>query len=300
MQKETKGMLVALVGIVMFSLTLPMTRLAVQEIDPVWLAFARAEVAALFGGLALLWFKVPFPARHLWPQIAWSILGVVIGFPLFTSIAMRYTDASHGAIITGLLPIATAAIATFTSKERPSFRFWLSAILGAALVVGYALWQSKGALQIGDVAMLIAVLLGACGYAFGGKLSQAIGGWQAISWVLVCAAPFLAIPLTYLAFKAGFNEGLLSGAKLKAAVSWQSWGAFAYVSVFSQLVGFFFWYGGMAIGGVARVSQVQLLQLFFTLSFAWVINGETIAPITWLVCVLVAAVIIVNKRSVIR
>jgi drug/metabolite transporter (DMT)-like permease len=299
MQKETKGMLLALVGIVMFSLTLPMTKHAVQEIDPIWLAFARAEVAALLGGMALLWFKVPFPARHLWPQIAWSILGVVIGFPLFTSIAMRHTDASHGAIITGLLPIATATIATITSKVRPSFRFWLSAMVGAALVVGYALWQSKGSLQIGDAAMLVAVLLGACGYAFGGKLSQAIGGWQTISWVLVCAAPLLIVPLAYLAFKAGFNDGLLSGARLNANVSWQSWAAFAYVSVFSQLVGFFFWYGGMAIGGVARVSQVQLLQLFFTLSFAWAINGESVSPVTWLVCVLVAAVVVVNKRSAI-
>jgi drug/metabolite transporter (DMT)-like permease len=298
LQKETLGMLLGLVGVIMFAMTLPMTRIAVKEINPIWLAMARAELAAILGAVALIWFKVPFPKRAFWPNIAWSIVGVVIGFPLFTSIAMRYTDASHGAVITGLLPLATAVFAIVTSKDRPSLGFWLSAMAGSGLVLGYALWQSQGALQVGDLAMLAAIIFAGLGYAFGGKLSQTIGGWQAISWVLVCAAPLVAVPLIYMTYNAG---GLLGSAQVgPAAISSNSWWAFAYVTVFSQFVGFIFWYGGMAIGGVARVSQVQLLQLFFTLGFAGLINNEIVAPITWLVCFLVAITILVNKKTAIK
>jgi drug/metabolite transporter (DMT)-like permease len=298
LQKETLGMLLGLVGVIMFAMTLPMTRIAVKEINPVWLALARAELAAILGAAALIWFKVPFPKRVFWPNIAWSIVGVVIGFPLFTSIAMRFTDASHGAVITGLLPLATAAFAMLTSKDRPSLAFWLSALAGSCLVLGYALWQSQGAIQIGDLAMLAAIIFAGLGYAFGGRLSQTIGGWQAISWVLVCAAPLVALPLIYMAYNAG---SLLGSAQIgPTAISTTSWWAFAYVTIFSQFVGFIFWYGGMAIGGVARVSQVQLLQLFFTLGFAGLINDEIVRPITWLVCFLVAITILINKKTAIR
>jgi drug/metabolite transporter (DMT)-like permease len=298
LQKETLGMLLGLVGVIMFAMTLPMTRIAVKEINPVWLALARAELAAILGAAALIWFKVPFPKRVFWPNIAWSIVGVVIGFPLFTSIAMRFTDASHGAVITGLLPLATAAFAMLTSKDRPSLAFWLSALAGSCLVLGYALWQSQGAIQIGDLAMLAAIIFAGLGYAFGGRLSQTIGGWQAISWVLVCAAPLVALPLIYMAYNAG---SLLGSAQIgPTAISTTSWWAFAYVTIFSQFVGFIFWYGGMAIGGVARVSQVQLLQLFFTLGFAGLINDEIVRPITWLICFLVAITILINKKTSIR
>jgi drug/metabolite transporter (DMT)-like permease len=298
LQKETIGMMAGMIGVIMFAMTLPMTRIAVKEINPVWLVLARAELAAILGGAALIYFKIPFPKREFWPNIAWSIIGVVVGFPLFTSIAMRFTDASHGAVITGLLPLATAVFAMMSSKERPSLAFWLSAIAGSGLVLGYALWQSQGALQTGDLAMLAAIVFAGLGYAFGGRLSQEIGGWQAISWVLVCAAPLVALPLIYMAYDAG---SLLASAKIgPATISATSWWAFAYVTVFSQFVGFVFWYGGMAIGGVARVSQVQLLQLFFTLGFAGLINNEIVRPVTWLICFLVAITILINKKTAIK
>jgi drug/metabolite transporter (DMT)-like permease len=296
--KENTGLLLGLVGVIMFSLTLPMTRLAVKEIDPVWLALARAEIAALLGGLALLWFKVPFPPRALWPTIAWTIIGVIFGFPVFSSIAMRYTDASHGAVVVGLLPLATAVVATLYASEKPSRAFWLTALAGSLVVISYSLWQSQGELKIGDASMLVAIVLCAFGYALGGKLAQAIGGWQAISWALVCAAPIVAIPLAWLAFTQG---GILASAKIgTSAISSNSWWAFAYVSVFSQLVGFFFWYGGMAIGGVARVSQVQLLQMFFTLIFAGLINQETVGWPTWVVALVVVSIVLINKKTTIK
>jgi drug/metabolite transporter (DMT)-like permease len=287
--RENLGMLLGLIGVLMFSLSLPMTRLAVKEIDPIWLALARAELAALLGAGALLWFKVPFPSKELWPKIFWTIIGVIFGFPIFSSISMRYTDASHGAVVNGLLPLATAIIVSIFSAERPSRAFWLSAIAGSSLVVGFAMWQSKGALQI-------------VGYALGGKLAQAIGGWQAICWSLVCAAPFVLIAMLLLAW---FRDGVLESITVAGGVdwkrvTWQSWGAYLYVAIFSQLIGFFFWYGGMAIGGVARVSQVQLLQLFFTLGFASLINQEVVSSGTWIVGFLVVIVIVINKKAAVK
>jgi drug/metabolite transporter (DMT)-like permease len=295
-------MLLGLVGVLMFSLTLPLTRLAVRQIDPVWLALARCALAALVGGVALIWFKVPFPRRDLWPKIFWTIIGVIFGFPIFSSISMKFTDASHGAVIAGLLPLTTAIIATTFSSERPSIKFWFTAFAGSALVVGFALWQSKGAIQIGDLAMLVAVLAASTGYALGGKLAQAIGGWQAISWSLVIALPIVVIGLFLLAWlRGGFVESLtVNGLGDWHNISWQNWACFVYVALFSQLIGFFFWYGGMAIGGVARVSQVQLIQLFSTLTFAALINQEVVSQETWLVGLLIVLIIFINKKAAIK
>ncbi len=298
LKTETKGMLIGLVGIIMFSLTLPMTRIAVQEINPIWLALARCEIAAVLAAVILLLRKESFPKRHLWPKIFWTSIGVIFGFPIFSSIAMRYTDASHGAIITGLLPITTALIATQLAKEKPSAGFWITAVAGSAVVLGYALWQSKGAVEIGDAMMLIAVIAGAVGYALGGQLATSIGGWQAISWALVCSAPFVTLALGALAyFQGGWAQSI---APVVSNISAKSWLGLAYVTIFSQLVGFFFWYGGMAMGGVARVSQVQLMQLFFTVGFASVLNKEEVSASTWIVVIVVVLIIFLNKRTSVK
>jgi len=254
-------MLLGLVAVAMFAMTLPMTRLAVAELDPVWLAFARAEGAALLAAIALIVTRSRPPARKHWPALAATAGGVVVGFPLFSSIAMRHTDASHGAVITGLMPLATALIATRLAGERPSRGFWLAAIAGSLLVCGFALREGAGRLGAGDLAMLAAVATGAAGYAWGGRLARELGGWQTIAWALVFSAPVLAPPTLWLTLRADFSTAGLA-----------AWSGFAWVTVFSQFVGFFFWYGGMAIGGVARVSQVQLLQLFMTLFFAALID----------------------------
>jgi drug/metabolite transporter (DMT)-like permease len=299
LSKENLGMLLGLVGVLMFSLTLPMTRLAVRQIDPIWLALGRCAVATTLAGMTLIWFKVPFPKRPLWPKIFWTIVGVIFGFPIFSSISMRYTDVSHGAIIVGLLPLTTAAVATLSSSEKPSPKFWLTAVAGSVLVAGFALFQSEGAIQTGDIAMLGAVLTGAIGYALGGKLAQAVGGWQAISWSLVCSAPLVILAMLGFAW---YRGGLVESITVNSTVNWrdislQNWACFAYVAIFSQLVGFFFWYGGMAVGGVSRVSQVQLLQLFFTLGFAALVNQEAVSVGTWIVGLLVVMVIIINKKA---
>lgn len=283
---ETRGMLLGLVGVAMFAMTLPMTRFAVAELDPVWLAFARAEGAALLAALVLLARGAPRPPRRLWPAIAATAGGVVIGFPLFSSIAMRYTDASHGAVITGLMPLATALIASRLAGERPSRGFWLAAIAGSLLVCGFALRAGSGSLGAGDAAMLVAVVTGAAGYAWGGRLARELGGWQTIAWVLVFSAPVLALPTLWLSLRADL-----------ASAGPAAWVGFAWVTIFSQFVGFFFWYGGMALGGVARVSQVQLLQLFMTLVFAAWIGGERVDVATWLVAAAVVAIVAVGRRA---
>ena len=202
---------------------------------------------------------------------------------------MRSTDASHGAVISGLLPFATVIAAAWRASERPAPSFWFAAFAGSAVVVAFALRNGGGALHSGDWAMLAAVAGGALGYAEGGRLARSLGGWQTIAWALVVAAPLLALPTLWLSLAQPF-----------ASASRAAWAGFLYVSIFSQLIGFLFWYGGMAIGGVARVSQVQLLQLFFTLIFAWWLLDESVDATTWLVAGLVVLLIAVGRRAPVR
>ncbi len=285
-RRASRGMVLGFLGVLAFSLTLPMTRMAVAEIDPVWLAFARAEVAAALAALALFARGVPLPARRHWGALFGAALGVVLGFPLLSSLAMRTTEAAHGSIIVALLPLATVIAAARLAHERPTRAFWGAALAGSAVVLGFALARGSGSLSAGDLALLGAVAAGAVGYAYGGMLSRHLGGWQTICWILVFSAPLLLIPTAWLTVVKPF-----------AQVSWQAWAGFAYVSVFSQLVGFFFWYGGMALGGVARVSQVQLLQLFLTLIFAGLINGELVGASTWLVAALVVLIVALGRGA---
>ncbi len=282
----SRGMALGLLGVFAFSLTLPMTRIAVAELDAIWIALARSEIAAVLAALALFARGVPVPARRHWRGLFSAALGVVVGFPVFSSLAMRTTEASHGAVVIALLPLATVITAAWLVHERPTRAFWAAAIAGSAVVFAFALWRGGGALSTGDLALLAAVAAGAFGYAHGGMLSRHLGGWQTICWVLVFSAPFLLLPTLWL-----------TAVTPLANVSWPAWLGLAYVSVFSQLVGFFFWYGGMALGGVARVSQVQLLQLFMTLILAGWINGEAVEPSTWATATLVVAIVAIGRRT---
>ncbi len=286
---ELRGMLLAVVGVMIFAGTLPATRIAVAELSPAWLALARAECAALLGAVALRLSGAKRPQRRHLGAIAMTSFGVVLGFPLFSSLAMREASASHGAVIVGLLPFATVLAATLFGGERPTRWFWLAALCGSAVVVAFALHAGGGRLALGDWSMLAAVAAGALGYAFGGRLARELGGWQTIAWALLLAAPFLIVPTVWLTLHESF-----------AGASAAAWAGFAYVTVFSQLLGFVFWYGGMAIGGIARVSQVQLLQLFFTLVFAWWLLDEPIGVTTWLAAVAVVALIALGRRAGVR
>jgi drug/metabolite transporter (DMT)-like permease len=273
------------IGVLIFSLTLPATRFAVESFDPAWLAIARAVLAALLGAVVLVVTKQKRPQPHHLKSIVAISAGVVFGFPFFTSVAMKTVDASHGAVVVGLLPMATAIVSAKVNHERLSRTFWVCAMLGASIVLGYAVSQGKGALGWGDACLLLAVAFAAVGYAYGGKLSQELGGWQTITWALLYSLPIMIGPLIY--FSGGFNF---------AAVKPSAWLGFLYVSLFSQFLGFFFWYGGMAKAGVGRVSQVQLLQLFLTLIFSALINQEQVSLLTWAVAVTIVALVWFIKR----
>ena len=275
LSNDTRGMLLGLAGVAIFSLTLPFTRLAVRELDPTLVAFGRALVAAFLAGCWLWWRGAALPPRSALRPLAAVALGCVLGFPWLTSMAMRTLPASHGAVLVGILPLTTAVWAALLGRERPSPGFWIVALAGSALTVGFALRQGGGSLHGADALMLLALLLGGLGYAEGGRLAQSLGGQQVISWSLLLAAPVaLVIVLSMLV------QGWLRHAALPSAGP-AAWLGLAYVSVFSMFIGFFFWYRGMALGGVARVGQTQLLQPFLSLAGAAVLLGEPLAAAQW-------------------
>lgn len=289
------GMLMGFIGVAIFSQTLPFTRMAVAELDATFVALARAVIAALLA-LALLAARGALapqarPRGRQWLRLAVTALGVVVGFPLFSSLAMREVPAGHGAIVIGLLPLATAVFAAWFGNERPSLAFWISALAGSALVVGFALWQGAGGLQHADWFLFLAVVLGALGYAEGGKLSRELGGLETISWALVVSLPVLAPVVAWLT--------LAHGAQI-AAASPRAWAGMAYVSVFSMFIGFLFWYAGLAKGGVARVGQIQLLQPFLTLAGGAVILAEPLDAPTVAFAVAVIAVVALGRRAAVR
>lgn len=288
MTQETKGMWLGAIGVAMFSLTLPFTRLAVAELHPVFIALGRAVVAAACAGALLWWLRAPRPSGTQWRALAITSLGCVVGFPVFSSIAMRYVPASHGAIVIGILPLATALFGALRFGERPSRGFWLAALAGTGIVVAFALQQGGGALQFADLALFAAVVSAAMGYAEGGRLSQEMGGQQVISWALVLSMPLLLPATLWLAWRYGI------------AASAQSWMAFGYVSFFSMFIGFFFWYKGLALGGIARVGQVQLLQPFLTLLGGVVILGESLTAANLLFAVAIIVVVGVGRRMPVR
>jgi drug/metabolite transporter (DMT)-like permease len=249
----------------MFSLTLPFTRMAVADLDPGFVALGRALVAALLGAIWLRWQRAALPPRSALLPLALVALGCVIGFPWLTSIALRTVPASHGAVLVGILPLATAVLSALRGNEKPSAGFWVMALLGSIIVIGFALRQSGGSFHPADLLMFGAVALGALGYAEGGRLARTMGGERVICWALVLSAPLLAPLVLWLSWP---RLGMLAKAGAPA------WIGFGYVSVFSMFIGFFFWYRGMARGGVARVGQVQLVQPFLTLAGATLLLGE--------------------------
>lgn len=281
-------MWLGLTGVAIFSLTLPFTKMAVAELNPVLVAFGRAVVAAIGSAILLWWIGAPRPTRTQLRALLVTALGVVIGFPVFASIAMRYVPASHGAVVIGILPLATALFGALRFGERPSAGFWLAALAGSGIVIGFALWQGGGEFHAADLALFAAVIAAAMGYAEGACLSQTMGGQQVISWALVLSMPLL-LPLTiWLGWKYGVDA------------SPRAWIGFGYVSLFSMFIGFFFWYKGLALGGIARVGQVQLLQPFMTLVGAALILGETLDMRNVLFAFAVIAVVAIGRRMTIK
>ncbi len=266
MQPALAGWGSGLLGVVIFSGSLPATRVAVGGFSPLFLTSARAVIAASLGAALLGLLRQKRPTRRdLWP-LAVIACGVVVGFPLFTALALQHITAARSVVFIGLLPLATAIFGVLRGGERPHPAFWLFSCAGSFLVAGFALTQGGEASLKGDLLMIVAIVLCGLGYAEGAALSRRLGGWQVISWALILALPVM---------------GALALATLPAdwsGIGGPAWIGLAYVSVFSMLVGFVFWYRGLALGGIAGVGQLQLLQPFLGLLLAALLLGE---PVGW-------------------
>ena len=265
-QRTTEGWGSGLLGVIIFSGSLPATRVAVGGFTPLFLTSARAVIAALLGAALLLVLRQERPARGDLVPLTVTAIGVVVGFPLLTALALQHITSARSIVFIGLLPLSTAIFGVVRGGERPKPIFWLFAVLGAALVAGFALANSTSASLTGDLLMVAAILVCGLGYAEGAHLSRRLGGWQVISWALVLSLPVMAA------------LGIATLPEIWTGIGVPAWLGLAYVSVFSMLVGFVFWYRGLALGGIAGVGQLQLLQPFFGLALAGLLLGE---PVAW-------------------
>ncbi|MET0531938.1 MAG: DMT family transporter [Microvirga sp.] len=266
MDRTTDGWGSGLLGVIIFSGSLPATRVAVGDFSPLFLTSARAVIAAVLGAAILIVLRQVKPGRGDLASLAVVALGVVVGFPLLTALALQHVTSAHSIVFIGLLPLATAIFGVLRGDERPKPVFWLFSGLGSATVAGFALINSGASSLTGDLLMVFAVLLCGLGYAEGAMLSRRLGGWQVISWALLLALPMMAA------------IALITMPRAWSAIGGPAWLGLAYVSVFSMLVGFVFWYRGLALGGIAGVGQLQLLQPFFGLALAGLLLHE---PVPW-------------------
>jgi drug/metabolite transporter (DMT)-like permease len=282
---ESLGYLFGFLGVLGFSVSLPAIRASVPELGTILVALGRTVVAGLLAAAVLYFRRERPPARHYWPGLAISALGITVGFPVCTAIALQHVPSTHGAVIVGLLPAATAIFAVLRAGEHPPFAFWVACAVGVVSVLIFAAVQGAGRPQFADLLLLIAVASAALGYAEGARIARDIGGWRVISWELVLAAPILAIPV---AIDIAFN-GVHAGQK--------AWVGFVYLSLVSMFLAFFAWYRGLALGGVAKVGQVQLLQPILTLIWAYLWLEEEIDAWTIAASLLVIGSVALSRRS---
>ncbi|MDE2368567.1 MAG: DMT family transporter [Burkholderiales bacterium] len=290
-ENAARGYALGLLGVALFAMTLPMTRLAVgsdaaPQLPPGFVTAGRAAVAGCLSVAWLAWHRAPRPSASLRRPLALSAFGTVFAFPLALALALRRVDAMHAAVVTGLLPLATAAVAAVALRQRPSAAFWICACTGCAIVVSFAAWRGGGALGWGDALLLLAVLGASVGYVGGARVATERPASEVICWVLVMSLP-LTLPAALWSWPS-------------APVRWQAWLGFAYVSLFSMWLGFFAWYRGLVLGGVVKVSQVQLLQPFLALLFAVPVLGERLDASTLLFSVAVIATVHLGRRATVR
>ena len=285
---ETKGMLIGFVGISIFSLTLPFTQMAVNEMSPFFVAFARASIAGICALILLIFTKSKFPNKIQIRRLLIIVIGVIYGFPIFTSIAMKTLPSSHSGIVLGILPLAMSLFAAIKYKEKPSSSFWMISIFGTFIVISYTFIDNNGSLIIEDLWLLFAILFAAIGYSEGGTLAKEMGSIGVISWALVISLP-INLFASYLFYEINYTS-----------ISFQAIISLTYVGLFSMFIGFFFWYKGIAIGGISRVGQVQLIQPFLTIVGAYFLTNEKITTLNILFAFMVLIVIIIGRKTKIQ
>ena len=280
-----QGWLYGLIGVMIFAGSMPATRIAVQGFSPEFLTGARACIAAVLALILLIALQQPRPSKSQIKSLCITSAGVVIGFPLFTALALQTATAAHSLIFIALLPLATAFFAVLRAKEAPKRAFWIYTCIGSSLVIFFMLNQSGLHYSAaGDSYMAAAVLLCGLGYAEGGVLSRELGGWQVICWALVIALPAMLL-ISWIYFPQNFS-----------AVPPSAYLGLAYVSLFSMLIGFFFWYKGLALGDIAKVGQIQLIQPFIGLILCALILNEHVTLLMIAVSLAVAACVVMARK----
>ena len=295
MNRETRGLWLGFIGVVLFSATLPMTKLATGPFDapqlsPVFVTFGRAALAGVLSIFYLAFSRSPIPKKGQWGALFFTGLCVIIGFPLFMAMGLRHVESVHASVIMGILPLATAAIGSLWLGQRPSVGFWACAVAGSALVMAFVLLRASPAssqeagmgANWADLLLLLAVLSASCGYVSGAQLTPSLGAERVICWVLVISLP-LTVPMM-----------LINWPPLPVRPS--AWLGFGYVTLFSMWIGFFAWYRGLALGGTVRVSQVQLVQPFLSMLFSVPLLGESLDVVTVGFALAVIATVFIGKR----
>jgi drug/metabolite transporter (DMT)-like permease len=288
MTRETTGLLLGFLGVVIFGATLPATRAAVADLSPWFVTTGRAAVAGMLAVMVLAMMRRAPPARSLWRDLAIASFCIVIGFPGLIGLAMQTVPASHGGVVLGILPLATALFGAIFGGDRPSLAFWFWSMVGAALVILFAVRDADMVLTLGDIYLFLSVFAAALGYVFSARLSRSMPGWEVVSWAVVVALP-VTVPLALWLQPMDFT-----------AVRASAWIGFGYAAVFSMYLGFFPWNAGLAMGGVARVSQVQLLQTFVTLAVSAALLDERIDLVTVGFAVAVVLVVLLGRRAPIK
>lgn len=286
MNKSNIGWVNGLIAVIIFSGSMPATRLAVMDFSPEFLTAARATIAGLLAVICLILFRQQYPRPDQYKSLLLVSLGVVIGFPLLTALALERISAARALVFLALLPLCTAVFAVLRANENLRPKFWLFTLLGGTFVMTFMLNNDSTQLfSLSDVYMIAAIIVCGLGYAEGGDLSKDLGGWQVICWALVFALPFMLILSVYY-----FPNNLME-------ISYSAYAGLIYVSIFSMLIGFFFWYKGLAMGGIAKVGQIQLVQPFFGLTLCAMILNETISLNMILVSIAVVICVIFAKKS---
>lgn len=291
-RQENLGLWLGVLGVTIFAMTVPMTRLAtgttaLPQLSPWFVTFGRALLAAVLSALFLLLTRSPWPRHAQLRPLLLASLGNCVGFPLMLGLALRHVTASHAAVIMALLPLATAAMAAWLMHQRAHWGFWACAALGALLVLVFAVYRAQ---QLGqgwtpewaDLLLLGAVLSASLGYVAGARITPELGAERVICWVCIMALP-VSLPGALLT-------------QPTHGIAWSSWAAFAYVGMFSMWAGFFAWYRGLVMGGAMRVSQTQLLQPFLTILFAIPVLGEPLDPVALGFAAAVIATVFVSRK----
>jgi drug/metabolite transporter (DMT)-like permease len=283
--RNSLGLLLGFIGVVIFGGTLPATRLALEGFDPFFITSARSAIAGVCALALLGILRRRLPPKQAWGSLVIAALGVVLGFPLFMALAMQTLPAAHGGVVLGVMPIATAIVAVMITDERPGLAYWIAALVGAALVILFALRHGAGGIAIGDLFLLLAVVFGSIGYGYSGRLTAIMPGWEIISWAMVISLPS-TLPATWLFLPADLLR-----------VPLEPWLGLLYAALFSQWISFFAWNAGVSICGLSKVSQLQLLQPFVTIALAAVVNHEVIDLETILFAGAVVATVAISSRT---